>query len=112
MSQTVKTQGGRCSCLSTATKDSYNDFYKGRKVTTDTYLASRYGKIKLKKGEMTDAPVKTQFGYHVIRVDDTRDAKAPEAPKFEDVKAQVKTQMEQQKLAKFQEDLRAKAKIE
>lgn len=51
MSQTVKTQGGRCSCLSTATKDSYNDFYKGRKVTTDTYLASRYGKIKLKKGE-------------------------------------------------------------
>ena len=51
MSQTVKTQGGRCSYLSTATKDSYNDFYKGRKVTTDTYLASRYGKIKLKKGE-------------------------------------------------------------
>ena len=67
---------------------------------------------KLKKGEMTDAPVKTQFGYHVIRVDDTRDAKAPEAPKFEDVKAQVKQQMEQQKLAKFQEDLRTKAKIE
>ena len=67
---------------------------------------------KLKKGEMTDAPVKTQFGYHVIRVDDTRDAKAPEAPKFEDVKAQVKQQMAQQKLAKFQEDLRTKAKIE
>ena len=51
MSQTVKTQGGKYRCLFTATKDSYNDFYKGRKVTTDTYLASRYGKIKLKKGE-------------------------------------------------------------
>ena len=68
--------------------------------------------MQLKKGQMTDVPVKTQFGYHVIRVDDTRDAKAPEAPKFEDVKAQVKQQMEQQKLAKFQEDLRTKAKIE
>ena len=51
MSQTVKTQGGRYSCLFTATKDSYNHFYKGRKVKTGTYLASRYGKIKLKKGE-------------------------------------------------------------
>ena len=51
MSQTVKTQGGKYRCLFTATKDSYNDFYKGRKVTTGTYLASRYGKIKLKKGE-------------------------------------------------------------
>ena len=51
MSQTVKTQGGRYSCLFTATKDSYNDYEKGRKVTTGTYLASRYGKIKLKKGE-------------------------------------------------------------
>ena len=67
---------------------------------------------KLGKGKMTDTPVKTQFGYHVIRVDDVRDAKAPEAPKFDDVKAQIKQQMEQQKLAKFQEDLRAKAKIE
>ena len=51
MSQTVKTQGGRYSCLFTATKDSYNHFYKGQKVKTGTYLASRYGKIKLKKGE-------------------------------------------------------------
>lgn len=67
---------------------------------------------KLNKGQMTDAPVKTQFGYHIIRVDDTRDAKAPELPKFEDVKPQIVQQLQQQKLAKFQEDLRAKAKIE
>ena len=31
----------------------------------------------LKKGEMTEAPVKTQFGYHIIRLDDVREAKFP-----------------------------------
>ena len=61
---------------------------------------------KLGKGKMTDTPVKTQFGYHVIRVDDVRDAKAPEVPKFEDVKPQIKQQIEQQRLSKFQEDVR------
>ena len=67
---------------------------------------------KLKKGQMTDTPVKTQFGYHVIRVDDVRDAKAPDVPKFDDVKAQIKQQLEQQRLSKFQEELRTKAKVE
>jgi peptidyl-prolyl cis-trans isomerase C len=67
---------------------------------------------KLTKGQTTDTPVKTQFGYHIIRLDDTRDAKAPEPPKFDDVKAQVTQQLQQQKLAKFQEELRAKAKVE
>jgi len=67
---------------------------------------------KLNKGQMTDAPVKSQFGWHIIRVDDVRDAKAPPLPKFEDVKGQIVQQLEQQKLAKFQEELRAKAKIE
>ena len=67
---------------------------------------------KLAKGDVTPEPVKTQFGYHVIRVDDIRDAKAPEPPKFENIKAQLMQQMEQQKLAKYQEELRAKAKVE
>ena len=65
--------------------------------------------IALGKGKMTDTPVKTQFGYHVIRVDDIRDA---QLPKFEDVKPQVAQQMQQQRMAKFQEELRGKAKIE
>lgn len=65
--------------------------------------------IKLEKGKMTQTPVKSQFGWHVIRLDDERPA---ELPKFEEVKAQVAEQLQQQKLAKFQEDLRAKAKIE
>jgi len=64
---------------------------------------------KLAKGKMTETPVKTQFGYHIIRLDDVRDA---QLPKFDDVKAQVAQQLQQQKLAKYQEELRAKAKIE
>ena len=65
--------------------------------------------VGLQKGKMTETPVKTQFGYHIIRLDDIRDAKLP---KFEDVKPQVAQQMQQQRLAKFQEELRAKAKVE
>ncbi len=64
---------------------------------------------KLAKGKMTETPVKTQFGYHIIRLDDVRDA---QLPKFEDVKAQVAQQLQQQKIAKYQEELRAKAKVE
>jgi peptidyl-prolyl cis-trans isomerase C len=64
---------------------------------------------KLAKGKMTETPVKTQFGYHIIRVDDIRDA---QLPKFDDVKPQVAQQLQQQKMSKYQEELRAKAKIE
>jgi peptidyl-prolyl cis-trans isomerase C len=64
---------------------------------------------KLKKGEMTETPVKTQFGYHIIRLDDTREA---QFPAFDDVKAQIKQRLEQVKLQKYQEDLRAKAKTD
>ena len=64
---------------------------------------------KLGKGKTTETPVKTQFGYHIIRVDDVRDA---QLPKFEDVKPQVAQQLLQQKLGKYQDELRAKAKVE
>ena len=65
--------------------------------------------IKLNKGQVTDLPVKSQFGFHVIRLDDVREA---QLPKLEEVKPQIAQQLQQQKLGKFQEDLRAKAKIE
>jgi peptidyl-prolyl cis-trans isomerase C len=65
--------------------------------------------VKLKKGQVTETPVKTQFGYHVIRLDDTREAKLP---KLEDVKPQIAQQLAQVKMTKFQDELRAKAKIE
>ena len=63
----------------------------------------------LTKGKMTETPVKTQFGYHIIRLDDVRDA---QLPKFDDVKPQISQQLQQQKIGKYQEELRAKAKIE
>ena len=65
--------------------------------------------VALQKGKMTETAVKSQFGYHIIRLDDTRDA---QFPKFDDVKPQIAQQLQQQKLAKYQEDLRAKAKVE
>lgn len=65
--------------------------------------------VKLGKGQMTQTPVKTQFGWHIIRMDDVREA---QLPKLDEVKPQIAQQLQQQKLAKFQEDLRAKAKVE
>ena len=64
---------------------------------------------KLNKGQLTDAPVKTQFGWHIIRLDDVRQA---QLPKIDEVKPQITQQIQQQRLAKFQDDLRGKAKIE
>jgi len=64
---------------------------------------------KLTKGKITETPVKSQFGYHVIRLDDVREA---QLPKFEEVKPQIAQQLQQQKLAKYQNDLRSKARIE
>ena len=63
----------------------------------------------LKKGQMTDAPVKTQFGYHIIRLEDTRTA---QFPSYDEVKDKVKQQMEQVKLQEYQEKLRKSAKTD
>jgi peptidyl-prolyl cis-trans isomerase C len=65
--------------------------------------------VALSKGKTTETPVKTQFGYHIIRLDDVREA---QLPKLDDVKPQIAQQLQQQKMSKFQEDLRAKAKVE
>jgi len=50
--------------------------------------------LALSKGKTTEKAVKTQFGYHIIRLDDVRDA---QLPKYEDVKAQIAQQLLQQK---------------
>ncbi|QNK72779.1 peptidylprolyl isomerase [Variovorax sp. PAMC28562] len=65
--------------------------------------------IKLKKGETTSEPIKSQFGFHIIRLDDVRQA---QLPKVDEVKPQITQQLQQQRLQKYQEDLRAAAKIE
>lgn len=65
--------------------------------------------VKLGKGQMAPAPVKSEFGFHVIRVDDVR---SPELPKLADVKPQIEQQLKQQRMAGFQDELRKKAKVE
>jgi len=64
---------------------------------------------KLEKGAITQEPVKTQFGYHVIQLEDSRPI---EAPPFEEVKPQLAQHLQQQNVQKQMEDLKAKAKIE
>ena len=58
---------------------------------------------------MTEQPVKTQFGYHIIRLDEVREA---QIPKFEEVKPQISQQLQQLKMNNYQQDLRTKAKVE
>jgi len=64
--------------------------------------------VGLKKGQMTDTPVQTQFGYHIIKVDDIRPTKIPE---LSTVKKQIVESLEQKKLMAYQEELRKQAVI-
>ena len=64
---------------------------------------------KLQKGQMIEVPVKSQFGWHIIRLEETRDAPFPA---FEEVKPQLKQRMEQAKMQQFQDALRDKAKTD
>lgn len=65
--------------------------------------------VKLKKGEMTQKPVKTSFGWHVIRNDGVRPLKIPP---YEEVKSKVVQRVLQRQFAAYLEELRSKAKIE
>ncbi len=65
--------------------------------------------VALQKGGLTETPVKTQFGYHVIRLDDVRAAKVPT---LEEVKPQIIESLQQKKLQEYQTELRAKAKVQ
>ena len=61
------------------------------------------------KGRISAAPVKTDFGFHVIRVDDVRPLKVPD---FNELKEQFRQRAQQQQIQKLVMDLRQKAKIE
>lgn len=65
--------------------------------------------VKLDKGKVTDAPVQSQFGWHVIRLDDVR---STQFPSFDQVKPQLLNATQQQEFQKMMAELRAKAKIE
>ncbi len=63
----------------------------------------------LKKGEMTATPVETSYGWHIIRLDDTRDL-AP--PPFDQVKDQIMSRVIQKKLQAYVEELKKTAKVD
>ena len=65
--------------------------------------------MTLKAGDITQTPVKTQFGFHVIKLEGMRDA---QLPPFEEVKPQIAESLQQRKLQNFQQDLKKKAKIQ
>ena len=63
----------------------------------------------LKKGEVTATPVKSQFGWHVIRLDDVRDT---QFPPLEQVAPQIRESMQQQKAQAFVQNLTKNAKVQ
>lgn len=77
--------------------------------------ATRYVKpfgealTKLKKGQTTDAPVQSDFGWHIIRLDDER---ATKVPTFEEAKPQIQQMMQGQLVQKMLGEVRGKAKVE
>jgi peptidyl-prolyl cis-trans isomerase C len=64
---------------------------------------------KLEKGKMTTAPVQTEYGWHIIELEDLR---APSAPAFEEVQEQVKMFAQRKKLQAYLDELRKTAKIQ
>ncbi len=65
--------------------------------------------VKLEKGKMTQTPVHTRFGYHVIRLDDVRPV---QFPPLSEVKPRIEQQLAQQRVTEAMQGLRAKAKVE
>ncbi len=61
------------------------------------------------KGEISKTPIKTEFGYHVVKVEDSRDRPKPE---FEQVKQQIRVELQREKLEKMLGEWREVAKIE
>jgi len=64
---------------------------------------------KLKKGEYTKTPVQSDFGYHVIQLDDSRPANPPP---FDQVKPQMQQRASQQQIETLVKELRGKAKVD
>ena len=65
--------------------------------------------IALKKGKFTPAPVKSPFGWHIIKLEDTRET---QLASFEAAKPRLVQRLAQQKLQAYQDDLRKKAKTD
>lgn len=64
---------------------------------------------KLQPGQLTDQPVQSQFGWHVIKLEESR---APAPPSFDEVKERVRNIVQRKRLQSYLEELRKGAKIE
>jgi len=66
----------------------------------------------LKKGQYTVKPVKSQFGYHIIMLNDTKKGSVTPMPSFDKMKDQIKQELQMDNTKKFFDDLKAKYKVE
>ncbi|MBB5016958.1 peptidyl-prolyl cis-trans isomerase C [Chitinivorax tropicus] len=65
--------------------------------------------VKLQKGQVTEEPVKSEFGYHIIKLEDARNTPVPS---LDELKPQISQFLQQKQLENLMKDLRAKAKVE
>jgi peptidyl-prolyl cis-trans isomerase C len=65
--------------------------------------------VKLEKGKFTETPVQSQFGYHVIKLDDVRET---QPPPYDQVKPQIKQELERKTVADLQKKMRETAKVQ
>jgi peptidyl-prolyl cis-trans isomerase C len=65
--------------------------------------------VALQKGRFTEKPVRTQFGYHIIRLDDVRTSTPPPLAQ---VSQQIRQDLERARIERLQQTLRAKAKVQ
>lgn len=66
----------------------------------------------MKPGTYSKTPVQTQFGWHVIELQETRKAEAPKPPTFEDAKPQLEALLKRQKISETLAKMRNEAKVE
>jgi peptidyl-prolyl cis-trans isomerase C len=107
-----KTPAAFAKLASTKTKDSGSKASGGDLGWFDAQrMVPEFGAAvrKLEKGKFTEEPVKTQFGYHVILLEESRPI---EAPPIESLKPQLSQQLQQQNVRKQLDALKAAAKID
>ena len=98
-----------------AAKNSKDPGSKDRGGDLDWNLPTAFDKnfsdamVKLKKGQHTETPVHTRYGYHVIQLDDVRDTRFPS---LAELKPRIEQQLLQRKIAGLVRELRGKAKVE
>ena len=79
-------------------------------ATPDTYVKEfSEAMVALQKGRFTEKPVRTQFGYHIIRLDDVRTSTPPPLAQ---VSQQIRQDLERARIERLQQTLRAKAKVQ